>query len=181
MSMMQSSQPEFDKAQQVKGMPGMRKTMVSFHQSIDADDRVGHSTSITFTGGAQRKERNVATRNMIGMANSSTDTFKGTKKSSKSMINKDNVSQKGLQGQAKTIQPTNRRMTKTFDGSGALNNLTPRHSIINTQMFSTSKISLLANKLDKLKMYNYEARNIQKEQRKQYQKEIMEKYEPIFE
>ena len=34
--------------------------------------------------------------------------------------------------------------------------------------------------MEKLKMYNYEARNIQKEQRKQYQKEIMEKYEPIF-
>ena len=39
----------------------------------------------------------------------------------------------------------------------------------------------MANKMEKLKMYNFEARNIQKEQRKQYQKEIMEKYEPIFE
>ena len=181
--MMQSSQPEFNKTQQVKGMPGMRNARggVSFHQSIDADtDRIGHSTSVTFTGGAKRKDRNAATVNIIGNVNSSTDTFKGNKKSSKSMVNKDNVSQK-LQGQAKTIQPSNRRMTKTYDANGGLNNLTPRHSIINQQMYSTSKISLLANKLDKLKMYNFEARNIQKEQRKQYQKEIMEKYEPIFE
>ena len=102
------------------------------------------------------------------------------------MVNKEGdpsltqTSQIGLKGQAKSTLP-NKRMMKTFEGSGNLKNLTPRQSIINISQYNTSKISLLANKLDKLKMYNFEARNIQKEQRKQYQKEIMEKYEPIFE
>ena len=47
-------------------------------------------------------------------------------------------------------------------------------------MTSVSKISILAQKMDKIKMYNKDARFVQKQQRSEYQREIMEKYEPIF-
>lgn len=46
---------------------------------------------------------------------------------------------------------------------------------------SVSKISLLANKLDKIKMYNQEARIVQKHERAVFQRQIMQQYEPIFE
>ena len=151
-----------------------------------------------------RKDRNAAlgsTINNLMAASTSTETMGGRNKFNKQTPRKSNV----IGAAIATVESSITRQTTTLQGRRISRTIMPppnKSAILEQHgqykhgsglgngkqnraspdiQGSVSKISILADKLDKIKMYNMEARKIQKQERTDYQQQIMDMYEPIFE